>query len=327
MDGYAAAMTDGLVTTIIPVFNRARLLAEAVDSVLAQTYRPIEIIIADDGSTDDTVQVAAELAREHPEVRVVRRENGGAGAAREAGRLAAEGEFLQYLDSDDLLLPNKFELQVRALYDHPEYGVAYGRTRYRDANGNEIACTWKPLLAGEKTILPHFLRARMWETPSPLYRARVARDAGTWTRLRLEEDWEYDCRVGALGTKLVFIDEVIAEVRDIATDRLSRGATLDPERLHDRARAHELIFSHAQRAGIGAEAPEMQHFARALFLLSRQCGAAGLAHESRALFALARAASGARGNSLQFRAYAAVARLAGWRTAGKLSAFADKVRG
>ena len=101
---------EGLVSTIIPVHNRPSLLREAVASVLAQTYRPIEIIIVDDGSTDETGREAEALAECHSEVRAIHRENGGPGAARETGRLAARGEFIQYLDSDDLLLPE----QIRA---------------------------------------------------------------------------------------------------------------------------------------------------------------------------------------------------------------------
>src|SRR5688572_4625209 len=125
-----------LVSTIIPVHNRSGLLREAVASVLAQTYRPIEVIIVDDGSTDDTAGVADGLAREHPEeIRVIHQSNTGPGLAREAGRLIARGEFIQYLDSDDLLLPRKFELQVAGLNAHPECGVSYGKTRYRYSNG------------------------------------------------------------------------------------------------------------------------------------------------------------------------------------------------
>ena len=108
-------LVEGLVSTIIPVHNRPALLREAVASVLAQTYRPIEIIIVDDGSTDETGTRSGGLGGSHSEVRTIHRENGGPGAARETGRLAARGEFIQYLDSDDLLLPIKFELQVAGL--------------------------------------------------------------------------------------------------------------------------------------------------------------------------------------------------------------------
>src|SRR5438270_9033082 len=133
-----------LVTTIIPVFNRPVMLREAVASVLAQTHRPIEIVIVDDGSTDDTAAVAEVLAREHaPLVRAEHVEHRGPGLAREAGRQIARGEFIQHLDSDDVLLPRKFELQVAALRNAPECGAAYGRTRLRRADGSVEPAPWK----------------------------------------------------------------------------------------------------------------------------------------------------------------------------------------
>ncbi|MGH9419051.1 MAG: glycosyltransferase family A protein, partial [Thermoanaerobaculia bacterium] len=115
------------MTTIIPVFNRPALLVEAVGSVLAQTYRPVEIIVVDDGSTDETSSVSDALATKHGGIiRVIHKTNGGPGLAREAGRIAARGDYIQHLDSDDLLLPRKFELQVAALEASPGCGAAYG---------------------------------------------------------------------------------------------------------------------------------------------------------------------------------------------------------
>ena len=91
------AARTGLVSTIIPVYNRPVLLREAVESVLRQTYRPIEVIIVDDGSTDDTGRVAEELAaRDLDVIRALHIANGGPGVAREAGRQVAQGEFIQY---------------------------------------------------------------------------------------------------------------------------------------------------------------------------------------------------------------------------------------
>ncbi|HYO75909.1 MAG TPA: glycosyltransferase family A protein [Thermoanaerobaculia bacterium] len=314
-----------LVTIVIPVYNRPHLLRRAVASALAQTYRPLEIVIVDDGSTDDTPATITALTAAHAEVRAVRQENGGPGAARETGRLAARGAFLQFLDSDDLLLSHKLELQMRAFAADPEAGAAYGRTRYRDAVGREIPCTWKPLLDGERSIFPMFLRARAWETVAPLYRTAVCAAAGPWTRLRLEEDWEYDCRIGALGTTLAFVPEPLAEHLDEAPDRLSRGHALDPVRLRDRAAAHALIVEHARRAGVTNDQPEMQHFSRELFLLARQCGAAGLRDESRMLFDLSRRSS-QRANAPQFRAYSALARVFGWTLTGRVACLSDRLR-
>ena len=96
---------NDVVSVIVPVYNRAAQLRRAVASAIAQTYRPLEILIVDDGSTDDTPRAIAELEARHAEVRGIRQENGGPGAARETGRRAARGAFVQYLDSDDLMLP------------------------------------------------------------------------------------------------------------------------------------------------------------------------------------------------------------------------------
>lgn len=323
-----ATMQPGMVSTIIPVYNRPEMLEEAVASVLAQSWRPVEVIIVDDGSTDGTGRVADDLAARHPgEVRVIHPANGGPGRAREAGRQLARGEFIQYLDSDDLLLPEKFARQVTGLRDHPECGVSYGWTRYRHQDGWVEEKPWKG--SGEKveTMFPSFLVSRWWDTPTPLYRASVCALAGPWTDLKLEEDWEYDCRIASRGVRLHYCPEYVAEVRDHGDGRLCRGTFRDPRRQQERARAHALIYDHACSAGIGANTPEMEHFARELFLLSRQCGAAGLSRESRQLFGLARQASGPeRGSGADFRLYAAVTAVFGWTAAGKLSCFMDRFR-
>jgi glycosyltransferase involved in cell wall biosynthesis len=311
-----------LVSIIVPAYNRGPLLVEAVNSALAQTHRPIDIIVVDDASTDDTPRVIAELCARHAEVRSVRRENGGPGLARETGRQAARGDFIQYLDSDDLLLPRKLELQLAALAARPECGIAYGVIRYRNARGEEIVCDWKPANQVAETLFPSMLIARWWETISPLYRRSVTDAAGPWTALRLEEDWEYDCRMAAMGVRLAFVNEVVGEHRDHAAERLSRSTTVDPKRLWHRAHAHLLIAQHAKRGGVPNDAPELQTFARELFHMARQCGAAGLADEARQLLAAARDVSNAR----DLRIYERLANALGWRAAGRAAALVDRLR-
>ena len=321
-------MVLNLVTTIIPVFNRAGLLRESIESVLAQTHDQIEIVIVDDGSTDDTANVADDFARNYPsKITVIHQSNTGPGLAREAGRLRAQGEFIQYLDSDDVLLAQKFKLQVAGLNAHPECGVSYGKTRYRHGDARVEESPWKGSGKQVDAMFPSFLLERWWDTPTPLYRANVCEQAGPWSDLKLEEDWEYDCRVAALGVQLHFCDEFVCEVRDHDQNRLCKGDALDATRLRERAKAHELILTHAHKAGLNEDAPEMQHFARELFLLSRQCGAAGLTGESRKLFKLSKMASGKpRSEKLDFRLYEMAATLTGWRLLGKLACYSDSVR-
>jgi len=321
-------MIDGLVSTIVPVYNRPRQLREAVESALRQDYRPIEIVIVDDGSTDETPDVAQALAHAYPNVvRVTRQANAGPGAARETGRKLTRGEFIQYLDSDDLLLPGKFSAQVAALRADPAADVAYGITHMRDADGALGQAPHKRTGERIATMFPAFLMSRWWETATPLYRRTVTDAAGPWTALSLEEDWEYDCRVASLGGRLVWVPLPVSEHRDHSGMRLSRGDALDPTRMRQRAESHRLILAHALRAEVPLQSPEMQHFARALFLLARQCGAAGLPAQSRELFEAARRASGPlRSRGADYRAYRSVASVIGWTATGRASHWLDRWR-
>lgn len=327
-DPLTSEMIDGLVSTIIPVQNRPAMLGEAVASVLAQTYRPIEIIIVDDGSTDETARVADNLAAQNPnEILVVHQANTGSGLAREAGRKLAKGSFIQYLDSDDIVLPRKFEQQVAGLNSNSQCGVSYGKTRFGRKGEALNAVAWKRTGERIDTMFPSFLKSRWWGTSTPLYRRRVTDEAGSWLDLRNEEDWEYDCRIATQAIQLNYVAEFVSEERDHDEHRLSRGGTRDKRKLKDRATAHALILTHARQAGIRDGATDMQHFARELFLLSRQCGAAGLDEESKELFALARKASGeVRGRAWDFEMYSFFANVVGWTRAGKLACFSDRYR-
>ena len=320
---------ENLVSTIIPVYNRPVLLREAVESVLNQTYRPLEIIIVDDGSTDDTGTVAEELKDKNPSIiTVIHKINEGPGAAREAGRQLAKGEFVQYLDSDDILLPEKFELQVVGLREHPACGVAYGKTRFYVPGIYDSVGAWKRTGEEIPTMFPSFLQSRWWGTSTPLYRRTIIEQAGDWTSLKNEEDWEYDCRIASLGVMLYYCDAFVSEQRGHPGEQISRFGWSNPELLKDRAKAHELILSHALRAGIPAQSPEMIHFARELFMLSRRCGAAGLSKESKELFLLARQASEKkRAKGWDFRLYNLSAKVLGWQATGSLFHLFEQDRG
>lgn len=318
--------TDSLVSTIIPVHNRAAMAKEAVESVLAQSHRPIEILVVDDGSNEETAETLRHLAGQHIEVRLVQRENGGPGAARETGRVLARGAFVQYLDSDDILLPGKFSAQLSAFAHRPECGVSYGMTRFRQANGECVEGPWKGSGKRVETMFPSFLESRWWDTPNPLYRRELCDRAGPWLQTYMEEDWEYDCRIASFGAPLAFVAEYVCEVRDHSQDRLSRYG-LAPERLKDRALAHARIYAHARTAGIGHTDAAMQRFSRALFLLARQCGAASLECEAETLFNLARQASGERrANGADFQLFSLATKLVGWRRAGRLACELDRLR-
>jgi len=322
-----AGVIPGLVSTIIPVHNRPDLLPEAVSSVLAQTHRPIEIIVVDDGSTDRTPEVCGTLRAQAPDfIRVIRIDQAGPGAAREAGRALLRGEFVQYLDSDDLIHPRKFEWQV-ALLRSTEAGIAYGPTREyglgETPEDRPVARTGEVL----GSLFPDLLGARVWYTLTPLWRRTVVDAVGPWAPLWQEEDWEYDARAAALGTRLAWRPELVADARHHPGGRASGGFLVDPKRMRSRCEAHRLIYRHARRFGIEPEDPHMQRYARELFLLARQCGVAGLGDEARMLFELAREASGpSRARGLDFRLYSLAAGLVGWVTAGRVACWTDRFR-
>lgn len=322
-------MVPALVSTIIPVYNRSGMLREAVQSVLAQTYRPIEIIIVDDGSTDDTPQVAQALGRAHPEiVRWVRQENRGPGPAREAARPLVQGEFVQYLDSDDLLRPQKFEVQVAALRAHPECGAAYGYICFHPKIGPAWEKPFKKSGETHPTLFPWVLVERWWNTDAPLYRRSVYDAVGPWGDLTSGEDWEYDARVGALGTRLVHCPEFVCDQRRHDNGQVTMDVQpLTVDSLKNKTRLLEALLTHADRAGVAPDAPQRQHFARWAFAEARRCAAAGLADEFERCLELTRRAgdpgSGATRGTALFRY---LAKALGLRAAGRISLAVEKIK-
>ncbi len=112
-----------MISVIIPTYNRAKLLVEAIRSVQAQNYADLEIIVADDGSTDHSAQIVTQFGQTVVYLRLPRR--GQPAATRNAGLRAARGEFVAFLDSDDLFLPNKIALQLPMLQSNPDIGLVY----------------------------------------------------------------------------------------------------------------------------------------------------------------------------------------------------------
>jgi glycosyltransferase involved in cell wall biosynthesis len=119
-------MRGPLVSVIVPVYNREQFLRETLDSVFALEYEPFEVIVVDDGSTDGS----AAIAESYPGVRCIRQENRGPGAARNAGIDVSQGEFVAFVDSDDVVLPHKLSAQVGYLLEHPDVTATLGRQEW-----------------------------------------------------------------------------------------------------------------------------------------------------------------------------------------------------
>lgn len=126
-------MQKGLVTVVIPNYNYAHYLREAIDSVLAQTYEDIEIIVVDDGSSDDSREVLASFG---DRLSTIYQRNQGVSAARNNGAEAGRGEFIAFLDADDIWLPEKVEKQVELFRNDPSLGLVHVGVDEIDAGGN-----------------------------------------------------------------------------------------------------------------------------------------------------------------------------------------------
>ncbi len=118
------------VSVITPVFNRATVIADAVHSVLGQSHGDLEHLVVDDGSTDGTLAVVRALASEDERVRVVAADHGGPAAARNRALEVARGGLVTFLDSDDLMPPDRVERQLRYLAAHPDVDAVLGTQEF-----------------------------------------------------------------------------------------------------------------------------------------------------------------------------------------------------
>jgi glycosyltransferase involved in cell wall biosynthesis len=150
------------VSIVIACYNSARFLGEALDSVLAQTYRPkVEIVAVDDGSTDKTADILAQ----YPEVRYVYQRNQGVSAARNLGIQESTGEYLLFLDHDDRLLPEAIATLVQLLENRPDYAIAVGEHYYIDSHSQVTRSSTK-LLYDRNDLELKLLGHNFIETPS-----------------------------------------------------------------------------------------------------------------------------------------------------------------
>ena len=202
-----------LVTVIIPCFNYATYLPECVESIKLQTYSTWECIIVNDGSTDSTLQVANKLATEDRRIRVVSSvENRGPSAARNLGVRDARGEYIQFLDADDLLQPAKIRAQVEYLERHHSVDIVFGPAGYFLPDSPLSLEPWGAQAAAgisensnPNSIVAALVKENICMTHALLFRRRVFDAFGGFDeRLRTHEDWELWLRCALGGATFAF---------------------------------------------------------------------------------------------------------------------------
>ncbi|MDB4754054.1 glycosyltransferase family 2 protein [Akkermansiaceae bacterium] len=203
-----------LVSVVVPTYNRAVMVCDALQSVKNQSYRPLQLLVVDDGSTDDTGDVvkkwADENAKDDFEVRYLWQENQGGNPARNHGIAEAEGEFVAFLDSDDLWDSEKLKQQVELFIEDSRVGAVYCGVRHVDAaTGKVLESTKRNYPAGD--ILCQIL-VRDVTSPTSAYivkRELFGKVGDFDITLQARQDWDMwirlaaECRIGSLPSALV----------------------------------------------------------------------------------------------------------------------------
>lgn len=215
-----------LVSVVIPTFNRGPLLDEAIRSVLAQTFGDFELIVVDDGSTDDTAQRVQAYA--DPRVRYVHQRNAGLAAARNAGIRTATGAYVAFLDDDDTWHADKLRRQVEVLAARPEIAAVHTGFRWVDTGGAPLDLEYRrPPSRGSLYQDLMFANVISGSGSSVLVRASCFGRAGVFDpALRAREDQDLWRRLVLAGYEFACVDEPLVHIRWHGTNMQK-----DPERM------------------------------------------------------------------------------------------------
>jgi glycosyltransferase involved in cell wall biosynthesis len=203
------AVTPGMVSFVIPNYNHARFLGAAICSALEQTYTNIEIVVVDDGSTDNSRDVAAVFG---DRIRYIHQANAGLSAARNTGIAAATGEYVALLDADDLVEPNYAARLLSALAQHPGAAGAYCGFRFVDQDNVALNRVEQRVVAPED-LYPALLDGNYWVPESLLARRSCYIAMGEFdTGLRACEDWDVWLRFSR-HYQLVGVEDILIRYR------------------------------------------------------------------------------------------------------------------
>lgn len=225
-----------LVSILIPAFNAQEWIADTLRSAIAQTWDRREIIVVDDGSTDRTVEVARRFQAKG--VRVVTQENRGAAAARNAAFSLSQGDYIQWLDADDLMAPDKIAMQMEALDQCQSkrtlLSSEWGNFFYRYYRAEFIPTALWTDLSPVEWLLRKMGQNLHMQTATWLVSRELTESAGPWnTQLRGDDDGEYFCRVLLRSNGVVFVRGAKVYYRASGTNSLSyigrSDSKLDPQ--------------------------------------------------------------------------------------------------
>ena len=213
-----------LVSILIPAYNAEAWISDTLRCAIAQTWERKEIIVVDDGSKDGTLSVARQF--ESSQLRVVTQKNQGAAATRNNAYAMCQGDYIQFLDADDLIAPDKIARQMDALQDHPDKRTllsgSWGKFMYRYYRAQFTpSALWADLTPVEWLVRKMQLNLYM-QTATWLVSRELAEAAGPWdTRLLGDDDGEYFCRVLLASNGVRFVPEAKVYYRTSGASSLS----------------------------------------------------------------------------------------------------------
>lgn len=218
--------TQPLVSVLMPLYNKAAFVAEAIESVLNQTYPNIEIIIVDDGSTDNSFEIAKRY--ESAKIFLFKQENKGVSSARNTAFRHSKGDFIQYLDADDVLDPRKIEEQVKILRGSPDaLTTAQQCIGFKIAKDGQIQTFERPLLSKNYDNPFAFLMAEVRQpvhVHSWLIPRNLMNQAGIWNEtMTIFEERDLYLRLVPFASKIVYCHSAMCYWRlPISTDHYSK---------------------------------------------------------------------------------------------------------
>lgn len=215
---------EPFVSILIPAYNAQEWIADTMRSALAQTWRRKEIIVVDDGSRDQTLNIARSFASKN--VSVVSQQNQGAAAARNRAFSLCQGDFIQWLDADDLLSPNKIAAQMtradEAIAGRLLLSSAWAHFAYRPQRARFVATPLWNDLSPLEWLLRKLGQNLHMQTATWLVSREITVDAGPWdTRLLGDDDGEYFCRILRASKGTLFVPESRVYYRVTGGNRLS----------------------------------------------------------------------------------------------------------
>ena len=201
-----------VVSVIIPSYNYALFLPETLESVMAQSFESWECIVVDDGSIDNTSDIVKEYQSRDARIKYVFQENRGLSASRNTGVKHSNGKYIQLLDADDLIEPEKLKAQVEFLERHHDYSLVYGAVRHFLKNSNKAGVFLErdmPKVSGDfHQIIPHLVNDNIFLVSAPLFEKCIFNQIGFFDEtLRSLEDWDFWFRYVLNGQKFCYLNK------------------------------------------------------------------------------------------------------------------------